>query len=227
MAIICRDAQLLFIMTPRTGCSAIGKALREQLGGEFLPPSPLIDAHGKVLLGHKHNTLRQLLDAGLLTQEQTQRLFKFTGVRNPFDSLVSLYMKKKHEYQKFLTDPKSWVHRKRGYAEDIRFCRDHSFDEWIAWHYRASTLKRLLGRGRSSMYRQFTEGVDFVIRFEQLHDDFREALRRAGATRRIELPKFNVTDSRARGYRSYYSEASRDVVKHAFRIDLRQYGYDF
>ena len=202
-------------------------ALQEQLGGEFLPPSDVIDACGNVLLVHKHNTLDQLFDAGLLTQAQAQRLFKFAGVRNPFDSLASLYVKKKHEYQKNMADPNSWVHRKPGYVEDMRFCRNHSFDEWIARHYRASTLKRLLGRGRRSMYRRFTAGMDFVIRFEQLHSDFSEALRRAGVTRHLELPTFNVTGHRVHDYRSYYSAASRRAVEHTFRIDLRRYGYQF
>jgi hypothetical protein len=227
MAIICRDAHILFIMIPRTGCSAIGRTLREQLGGEFLPRHAVTDAHGKIVLSHKHNTLQQLLDAGLLTHAEADGLFKFAGVRNPFDSLVSLYMKKKHKYQKNLADPSSWVHRDPAYAEDMRFCRDHSFDEWIARHYHGSTLKRLLGRGRRSMYARFTEGVDFVVRFEHLNRDFSAALRRASVTRHVELPAVNVTGERGPSYRSYYSAASRRAVEQTFRSDLEQYGYCF
>ena len=136
-------------------------------------------------------------------------------------------MKKRHKYQKNLADPSSWVHRDSDYVDDIRFCRDHSFDQWIARHYRGSTLKRLLGRGRHSMYAKFAEGTDFVVRFEQLNHDFAEALRRAGVAQHVELPTVNVTDDRAPSYRSYYSDASRRVVQRTFRADLEQYGYCF
>ena len=87
MAVICRDLKLLFIMTPRTACSAVGLMLREELGGEWFPPAPMRDAKGAIDVRQKHATLDELLDADLLTDEDRDRMLVFAGVRNPFERL--------------------------------------------------------------------------------------------------------------------------------------------
>ena len=44
MAIICRKYKLLFIMTPRTACTAIGELLCDHYDGEFLPGEDILDS---------------------------------------------------------------------------------------------------------------------------------------------------------------------------------------
>jgi hypothetical protein len=81
-------------MTPRTACSAVGKVLREGLGGVFFPEKDIIDSKGRLVLGHKHCTLNELILFNYLTEQEASSLYVFAGVRNPFDSLVSEYIKK-------------------------------------------------------------------------------------------------------------------------------------
>ena len=91
MAIICRKFNLLFIMTPRTACTAIGEFLCEHYSGEFLPAEDILDSRGFISVQKKHSTLAELLAHKLLTAREAKSLLKVAAVRNPFDSLVSLY----------------------------------------------------------------------------------------------------------------------------------------
>jgi hypothetical protein len=227
MAIVCRAHQILFIMTPITACSAVGKALREELGGEFLPAEPITDGRGRVRLDSKHNTLADLLRHELLDESASRKMYKFSTVRNPFDRLVSKYAKEKNKLQEHLGDPGSWIHRDPRLVEDIVFCRDHSFDEWIERRYRTRLWPRLRGQGRKNGLLRYAEGMDTVMRYENLDGDFAKVLKAAGVARRVEIPRFHVTEGRTRDYRSYYSASSRKIVEYAFRDVLERFGYGF
>src|SRR5438270_9077761 len=131
MAIICRKYNLLFIMTPRTACTAIGELLCERFGGEFIPSDDILDSRGLILVDKKHSTLSDLIKHKILTTEEANSLLKVAAVRNPFDSLVSLYFKQRLKYQPLIADPSSWVNRSIGYAGDMRYAQTHSFKQWV------------------------------------------------------------------------------------------------
>jgi hypothetical protein len=226
MAIICRDHRLLFIMTPRTGCTAIGELLAEKLGGEYLPEADVVDERGMIAVPQKHTTLRQLLEHGILSEDERRRVLVFTCVRNPFDSLVSLYVKKAITYQSLLGDPSAFIHRVPGYVEDMAWCRSHSFDEWVERHYAPSILDRMLRRKRRSMFGKFTDGVDVVMQFERLQADFDSVLAQVGLAP-MTIPTINPTPERDADYRRYYSSRSRRIVEYLSREDNNRYGYRF
>src|SRR6476659_9512318 len=114
MAIICRQYSLLFIMTPRTACTAIGDLLCTHYGGEFLPSEDVLDLQGFISVQKKHSTLQELFKHKILAPQEAKSLLKIAAVRNPFDSLVSLYYKQRLKYQPLLSDPSSWVNRSVG-----------------------------------------------------------------------------------------------------------------
>lgn len=226
MAIICRSYNLLFIMAPRTACTAIGDLLVRELGGEYLPEADTLDERGYITVARKHTTLHELISSGYLQPDDRTRLCTFACVRNPFDSLVSMYVKKSSRYQPLLDDPSSWVYRIRGYVDDIRYCRDHSFEDWVIKRYWPSLPDRLLGRRRRSLLRKYTDGVDVRMRFERLQDDFDQVLRRVGAPPLV-IPSLNQTPQRELDYRRYYTPLAQRAVEYTFKDDLRQYGYTF
>ncbi|MGB7414364.1 MAG: sulfotransferase family 2 domain-containing protein [Thermosynechococcaceae cyanobacterium] len=228
MAIICRSYKILFIMTPRTACSAVGKSLCENLDGVFLPSSEILNDQGNIQIQKKHNTLQQILDNKLLTEEEVNSFLKFTCVRNPFDSLASLYEKKRTKYQPLLSDPTSWVYKvSSGYAKDMEYCSTHSFDEWIFKKYKPNLIKKTLGRGRRSLFGKYTKGIDIIMRFENIQDEFKNVLKEAGITKEVPLLYFNQTDEKTESYQEYYSEASKRVVEYVFHDDLKLYDYGF
>ena len=227
MAIICRSHGLLFIMAPRTGCTAIGELLCDRLHGEFIPKADVVDAQGVAVLKHKHNTLQDLFHHGLLTPQEKSRLFTFTCVRNPFDSLVSLYVKLSTTYQHRLEDKAFFLHRDPGYMEDLNWCRTHSFDDWIQRRYAPRRVLRFFRRKpRASMFGRYTDGADYVMRFERLQEGFDEVLRLAGLDRLV-IPVINSTRNRNSDYRAYYSPESRRLVEAVLSEELKRYGYTF
>ena len=227
MAIICPDYNLLFIMTPRTGSTAIGELLFEELGGKYLPEDDVLDDKGHAVVQKKHTTANQLVQHGFLTDEQLRSLFVFGAVRNPFDSFVSLYTKKAMSYQHALDEPDSYVYRMKGYVEDMKFCKEHTFDEWVEHKFSVPLWKRVLGKGRRSLFGKYTRGINCVMRFETLHDDFRKAMQQAGVPKALTIPRVNVTTEREADYQRYYSDKSRKTMEYAFAEELDTLGYQF
>jgi Sulfotransferase family len=227
MAVICRKYNLLFIMTPRTACTAIGELLCQDYDGEFLPAVDILDADGRISVQKKHSTLAELLKHKILAPEEAKSLLKIAAVRNPFDTLVSLYFKQRFKYQPLLTDPNSWVNRSPTYARNMRYAREHSFTRWVFRKCSRQFAKRLLGCP-PSMFVDYTNGTDLVMRYESIEQDLQGVLRRSGMEPKAGIPVVNRTDERTdRNYRSHYSRAAALAVSVAFRDDLKTYGYKF
>ena len=227
MAILCPEYNLLFIMTPRTGSTAIGELLFAELGGRYLPEDDVLDDSGHAIVQKKHTTVGQLLEHGFLSESDLKKLLVFAAVRNPFDSFVSLYTKKAQSYQHALDDPDSYVYRMKGYVEDMKYCKEHSFDDWVQHKFSVPMWKRMLGKGRRSLFGKYMRGVDLTMRFERLHDDFEQVMDRANVTKRLSIPEVNVTTEREKDYRQYYSEASRNTIEYAFAEELAELGYQY
>lgn len=223
MAVLCRDLGLLFVLNPATGSTAIGSLLREQYGGEWLP------AENRPNVSKKHSTLRELLDAGLLRPEEREKLCVVTNVRNPYDRLVSIYWKRMRIQPEQLADPGFWLnrHSKPGRIEEVHWIKRHGFAAWIRRRFVRNWLPRLV-RGQSpSVYAQFVDGADVVLRYERLQQDFDDLIRRRGATP-VEIPQLNVTAERTRrDYRDEYDLLSRSLVRIGQRADLERFGYSF
>jgi len=226
MAIICKKYNFLFIMTPRTACTAIGELLCEKYGGEFLPADDILDSRGRIIIQKKHSTLKELFEQKVLSPEESKSLVKVATVRNPFDTLVSLYFKQRYKYQPLLSDPTSWVNRSPAYARNMRYARSHSFDRWVQKKCAKQLLKLALGAPRS-MYSEYTFGMDHVLRYESIASDLSSAFATAGMPNGA-IPVINRTEERMdRDYRSSYSRRSALMVKMAFADDLEKYEYTF
>jgi hypothetical protein len=227
MAIVCHKYNLLFIMTPRTACTAIGQLLCEHYGGEFLPTEDILDSKGIIIVQKKHSTLSELLEHKLLTAEQAKSMLKVATVRNPFDSLVSFYFKQRLKYQPLLADSTSWVNRSPTYAQNMNYAQRHSFNQWVFKVCYRKLIKSLLG-GESSMFPDHTRGMNVVLRYENLQTDLKRTFAAAGIPSKADIPVVNRTAERPdRNYRSYYSRAAAVAVSVAFRDDLKTYGYEF
>jgi len=227
MAIICRQYRLLFIMTPRTACTAVGDLLCTHYDGEFIPSEDILDSQGFISVQKKHSTLSELIKHKILTPEEARSLLKIAAVRNPFDSLVSLYFKQRLKYQTLLSDPSSWVNRSVGYADRMHYAQTHSFNEWVFKTSYRKLIKRFL-RLRASMFADYTNGMDVILRYESIERDLKAAFDRAGVPWKADLPKVNRTDERTDGdYRLLYSRAAALTVRWAYAYDLETYGYKF
>lgn len=229
MAVLVRDKSFLFIMVPHTGCTAVGKALMGSAGGEYLPIEAIKNASGKVVLQRKHNTLPQLLQYGVLTPHDRLGMLVAGTVRNPFDWLVSQYLR-------FLPvragDESGLVKTPTGHVQgDPRMTgAPEEYEAWLTGRYRRKR-RGPLGRVMPTRARKqidWLEGVDAVMRFERLQETFDELLVRVGIEQHLEIPVLNQTVSReGRDFREWYTPTAREIAEEAFAGYLKKYGYGF
>lgn len=221
MAIISREHGYLFVLNPRTGCTAIANGvLLPKLGGEWLPVEDIRSSSGKLLAPQKHTTVAQLRKADLIDEEQLRDLFVFVGVRNPFDSLVSLYEKIRQSYVRHFDNPGHWMHNNPAQVKLMKIAAEDGFNAWIRAKYPRSKARKPV-----MFQAPFMEAADFFIRFEHLQEDFAAALAKLGLAP-IEIPRINTT-KRARDHRPYYDRRSRRRIERVFAPTFERFGYGF
>jgi len=217
MAILSQESGLLFIQTPHTGSTAVARLLIRRSGGVRLPARDQRAINPRKAVPHHHATLRQLMDGDLITAEQRGRLIVAAGVRNPFDLLVSEFIRTTSATQ---TRSDGSVIRKLAAPAE--------FPAWLRWRLGARLQGRLRGR-RYAALRDHTEGVDEVVRFEQLQEDFDALMKRVGAAP-MEVPVINATVGRQRDrrhYSAYFGPDERQAVESVYAGWLDRFGYSF
>ena len=208
--IISHKYQYVFFELPRTGSTAIANELCEYYDGE------------KIL--RKHSTYYDFIR---YADADERSFFKFSCIRNPMDQAVSRYVKLKTGQQnpekdiqrnlkkgkkvyigtKRLLKQYKYIHNREADFEDyfLNFYRMPYFD-WSLFHHRL---------------------FDFVIRFENLSEDFNLVLQKIGVRSVRELPLRNKTEGK-KDFLDYYS--SHKIKKKAvfvFNPYFNHYGYRF
>jgi hypothetical protein len=222
MAILCRDIGLLLLQAPHTGSTSLGTLLRTELGGEMLVEERVRDARGRIVLRQKHQTLAQLMAAGLVTPEQRANLLVVVGIRNPFDLVLTEYARNREAGS--ISAPQRLLRRLPGASRDFS---PRDFERFVQRRYEPGRLFRLLGR-RPFVPTDWTAGADHLIHFEHMQDDLDAALRKLGVPEPHRLPHRNPTASRAdRDYRQVYTERARHIVSRAYADLIGAHGYRF
>jgi hypothetical protein len=221
MAILCRDIGLLLLQAPHTGSTSLGTLLRQELGGEMLLHERLRDEAGRTILRQKHQTLAQLIEAGLISPRQREGLLVVVGVRNPFDLVLTEYARNREAGAVSL--PQRWLRRLPGRGG----LSAADFERFVRRRYAPGPWYRLAGR-RPSVPVDWTAGADHIIRFEAMQEGLDEALRRVGVTTVHRLPHRNPTESRRDlDYRRIYTQPARRLVTAAYARELERFGYTF
>jgi hypothetical protein len=202
---ISHEHRFVYIEVPRTGSSAVRRELEEMYGAK-----PILRKHATY-----HDFLRQATD-----DEKTY--FAFSGIRNPLDVAVTRYVHLKDNVKDHFTDPWS-VKVRNSLASRIE-------RRIYAWTQRTNaTFEQFLRRWYLLPYDTWTsldhEGIDMVLRFENLQDDFAVALRRIGLEPVRPLPAVNVTPGRERDYVGYYTPESIKRATWVFGPYMEEWGY--
>jgi len=222
MAILCRDIGLLLLQAPHTGSTSLGTLLREDFGGVKLLERRVHDGRGRILMRQKHQTLPQLLEAGLITPQERSVLLVVVGVRTPFDLVLTEYARNREAGT--ISSAQRLLRRLPGVSRDFS---PADFERFVARRYQPGALYRALGR-RPMVPLDWTEGADHIIRFEAMQEGLDAALRVVGVHEPHPLPHRNPTHSRRdQDYREVYTERAREIVARAYARELRQHGYAF
>ncbi|MEX1296121.1 MAG: hypothetical protein AB1Z67_08115 [Candidatus Limnocylindrales bacterium] len=221
MAILCRDIGLLFLQAPHTGSTSLGTLFREDFGGVKLLEDRVRDERGRIVLRQKHQSLPQLLEAGLITPQERQELLVVVGVRNPYDLVLTEYARNREA---------GTISASQRLLRRLRLSDDFSapdFERFVVRRYAPNAFYRALGRVPMVPV-DWTEGADHVIRFEAMQAGLDAALQKVGVAEPHPLPHRNPTRSRRdRDYRALYTPRARDIVSRVYARELRAHGYAF
>ena len=141
-----------------------------------------------------------------IPDEIFRNLFKFTTIRNPFDRLISAYF-----------SPHRVINKK---IEQEIFNRDQFINELFP---KIRTLREQAFPDNQSQNKH--DNV-YLIRFENLQEDFSQLVKKIGISENISLNHRNKS-SRLQ-YQNYYDKELIDMVadKHAEEIELGGYQFD-
>jgi hypothetical protein len=224
---ICRKYQCLFVHIPKVAGQSVEQFFMNRLGLDW-------DAdRNEVLLGDNEDRTRgtqklahlsasEYVDDGFISQDEYDRLFKFSFVRDPFQRLVSEYRYRNYFHHRSFRDFVLNKLPQPGWDDKYR----HVMPQYEMLHDREG---RLL--------------VDFVGRFESLQNDFDRVCDKLGIEDSA-LPHRNPSNKKSRNlkrrarnflfrngegnkksYREFYDEETLDAVSRYYRKDIETFGY--
>lgn len=142
--------------------------------------------------------------------------FKFAFVRNPWDRLYSAYSYLKGG---------GWNEQDRQwYQENLANLSD--FNTFVLQWLEPQRLRSHLHLAPQSDFVCDARGnplLDYLGYFETLSDDFSLITKRLGMEARLT----HVNASQRAGYREVYTPEAIDKVRHLYRQDIDNFGYDF
>ena len=205
--IISHKYRYLFVELPLTGSTAVHRELCDLYEGQAII--------------RKHATYREFLRQAT---EVEKRYFVFSSIRNPLDVAVSTYFKQKTNHRNQFTTASKL--RKKGGSVTTKALKRHRYLELTGADFATYFLKyyRLPYDNWSRLnHRSF----DFIIRFEQLQQDFDEALRLTGITPVRDLPAKNQTKLKTREFASYYPANTHNRARKVFGPFMKRWDYHF
>jgi hypothetical protein len=194
--------RFLFVHIPKTAGNSIQSILRDYSEDELVALRSQQDGIERFGLRNpkykikKHSTLADYKAA--LGELEFGGLYKFTCVRNPWDRMVSLYFTPTQ-------DVGAWDWKK--------------FRKIISKVLPVADYLRL-DKGEEDPF----GNVDYVMRFENLADDFRTLCGTLGISPTT-LPQYNR--SRRGHYSKYYDDELRELVRTRFAAEVERFGYTF
>jgi len=207
--IISHKHKYLFVELPRTGTTAIANELVEKYDGE------------RIL--HKHAHYDDFLAQA---SEEEKGYFTFSCIRNPLDRALTRYYKLKSSYQnpswqipKFKRENRKVSLQSYYLLHQYKYIqrKNPSFSQYILRYYFFP-----YDDWSQKQHKQF----DYIIRFENLNEDFQEALRQIGIAPVRSLPHVNKSPGKSESWDELIS-SPRAIkrIKHVFGPYLLKWGY--
>jgi hypothetical protein len=191
--------KFIYLATPFTGSMATAYTLK-RLPGALVPTDKMRG------IGH-HATLeevRQVVGDRLVGNEHV-----FTFVRNPYDLLVTWWLREQHQFQVRALERK--LNRPPTMLEFIKL-----WDEARPFPYFKD----------GDMFYQ-TRRAQTVLRYERgITREINSVMRKLGGVSSVEIGHQNVTEGKDH-WSMYYDEETYGFVNEAFRDDFVKFGYQF
>ncbi|MEM1319717.1 MAG: sulfotransferase family 2 domain-containing protein [Bacteroidota bacterium] len=203
--IINHQHRFCFFAIPRTASKSVAKLL--------------IEAYGSQGILKRHSSYGEFIAQA---KPEERDYFTFTTVRNPMDSVVSEYFKKKSDHRGRFSRGSYRDGRPIAPAALRRYRfiveNDASFAEYFAEFYQEPY--------RLPRHEETAQKADVVMRYEQLEEDFEKLLKKLNLPLHP-LPKINATAGKRGHFLDYYTPEIVPQALSVFTPLMQQWGYSF
>lgn len=205
----------IFIEVPKTGSSSIrsllGKPLKPHLNicqmRSIMQHYPSYYRHSRNRLLASYYELVAPNKRMAKGEGEFGSYFKFGFVRNPWDRVVSLYLR----------------------TEGLQMRNEMSFDKFVSWiKYSSSTSKHPTPHVNQLDWLVDPHGqllVDFIGRFENLENDWKTISKRINLPKA--LPHKNRNRAKNKHYTEYYTLTTKQIIQEKFKTDIEYFQYQF
>jgi hypothetical protein len=204
--VISHKYKFLYVELPHTASTAISAELCELYGGE------------KIL--RKHARYHEFLK---IATDEEKKYFVFSGIRNPLDEIVSIYLKFKSNHKNRFTTPSEWKRNGGGIPDSMLskynfVCNNPDFEDYFRKYY-----KFPYDNWSCLAHKKF----GFVIKFENLQEDFAKVLQLLKIEQIRELPHINKTKLKEESYEVLFNnEKIRSYAQKICGGFMEEWGYD-
>ena len=198
--IISHKYKFLFIGLPFSASSAISKELHLQYKGE-----PYLGKHS---LYHEFEKVA--------TREEKE-YFVFAVLRNPMEIAITVYEKMRTNAGLYKKNG-GHITKKNRKKFNFIFNNNASFQEYFL---------KFHTKPYDNLSSITLDNCDFVIRYENITEDYLIALKQAGVKRPRALPVANKTIGKKKELSEYYTEEIKQQAISVFGPFLEKYNYSF
>ncbi len=211
--VISKKYKYLFIELPRTGTTALSHALCKHYSGE-----KKLNKHTNLYQAKKH------------LKTDVDDYFIFSGIRHPMDRTVSVYVKYSTNYgnirENYLKKTKE-IPWSRPVSKLIHY---KTYRRVIFAQKPGVTFEKYLKKYYKVPYSDWAildhHNMDFVIRFENLEDDFKKICELTGMEWNGPIEQRNVTKKK-KNWQEYYTDEIRKRAYWVFAPYMNEVGYHF
>ncbi len=199
------EYKCIFVEVPKTGSTSI----RSIIGSPEKPHLNIKEIKEKFF--HEFDLDTTNVFTHFLKRKKVElkwkKYFKFGFVRNPWDRVVSLYLRK----------------------EGIQMSKEMSFPEFVHWIQNSSDTSIHPSKHKNQLDWFLSDNqeleVDFIGKFENINKDWQFISNKLGITNI--LPHENKNMIKKKHYTEYYTNELRDIIADKFRVDIEYFDYKF
>lgn len=163
---------------------------------------------GAVQRGGKHDGIQHV-------KPEYYHYTPFSVVRNPWSRLVSWF----HYDTKINADKVARGKGKGDYGKQHQICK-LGFDYWLNY---GLDYKNTWFIHKTPQYKWIPANIEYIFKLETINEEFKVIQDLVGCNK--PLQKKNTT--KHKGYRSYYTPATMNLVANIYKRDIERFNYDF
>lgn len=211
--IISHKYKYIFVELPLTASTAIARELKSNYAGE------------EIL--YKHASYSKFLK---FASDSEKQYFSFSGIRNPLDQAVSHYFKYLSDHKNRYSNPP----KRKGEVGKVKFLIDQAI------HQRKFRFVKSVEPTFTEFFMNFYripysnwslvhhKKMNAIVRFENLQQDFGEALKLMKISQIRPLPQDNKTSQKDKSFWEYYDTVhAREKAAKIFGPYMQYWGYEF